>query len=314
STTAVGPWTYKGQIMGTQPNGVSNTIHPGMIDFGGNSYFFYHNAKLPGGGSYKRSVCVEQFEYNKDGTIPPIPETQGGVVTGVTALNPYDTVQAETICWSSGVRTAICSDGGIMIDSIHNQDYIKVEGVDFGTGAESFDARVASSASSGKIELHLDSLNGTKIGSCDIASTGGPQNWTIRNCTVSGATGKHDLFLKFTGGNGLLFTFNWWKFNPVKVGIGSAVRNSWNAFTIVSNIGKIIAADIKVPSSQAKGNIEVALFDLSGRLVTVQGLGLPGDNKRFTTDFSKVKPGNYVMKVTAGGRSILTEKVLCTVK
>ena len=50
-------------------------------------------------------------------------------------LNPYDTVQAETICWSSGLKTETCSEGGINVTSIENNDYIKVKGVDFGTGA-----------------------------------------------------------------------------------------------------------------------------------------------------------------------------------
>jgi hypothetical protein len=31
-------------------------------------------------------------------------------------------------------------------------------------------------------------------------------------CEVSGASGKHDLYLKFTGGSGYLFNLNWWKF------------------------------------------------------------------------------------------------------
>jgi len=29
---------------------------------------------------------------------------------------------------------------------------------------------------------------------------------------VSGVSGTHDLYLKFTGGSGYLFNINWWKF------------------------------------------------------------------------------------------------------
>ena len=65
-----GPWTYRGTIMPTQ--GGSFTNHPGVIDFNGGSYFFYHNGALPGGGGYTRSVAVEKFTYNADGTIPTI--------------------------------------------------------------------------------------------------------------------------------------------------------------------------------------------------------------------------------------------------
>ncbi len=56
----------------------SFTNHPGVTDYKGNSYLFYHTGNLPGGGSYHCSVGVEQFKYNSDGTIPTIPITQNG--------------------------------------------------------------------------------------------------------------------------------------------------------------------------------------------------------------------------------------------
>jgi Glycosyl hydrolases family 43 len=67
----LGPWTYRGTVMPTQ--GGSFTNHPGIIDFAGNSYFFYHNGALPRGGGYTRSVAVEKFSYGSGGTIPTIP-------------------------------------------------------------------------------------------------------------------------------------------------------------------------------------------------------------------------------------------------
>ncbi len=208
STSPTGPWNYKGVIMGSQN---SFTNHPGVIDFKGNSYFFYHTGDLPGGGSYHRSVCVEQFKYNSDGTIPSIPMTKNGPAQ-LGNLNPYIKNEAETICWESGIETEKCSEGGMDVCNVENGDYIKVKGVDFGSGAVSFDARVASAASGGKIELRLDSPTGTLVGTCTVSGTGGWQTWATKSCTVSGATGIHDLYLKFTGGSGSLFNFNWWKF------------------------------------------------------------------------------------------------------
>ncbi len=46
-----------------------------------------------------------------------------------------------------------------------------------------------------------------------LSGTDGWQTWTTKICTVSGATGIHDLYLKFTGGSGSLFNLNWWKLN-----------------------------------------------------------------------------------------------------
>jgi len=72
-------------------------------------------------------------------------------------LNPYVRTEAETICWSSGIETEKCSEGGMNVGFIENGDYIKVKGVNFGTGAASFEARVASATNGGNIEIRLDS-------------------------------------------------------------------------------------------------------------------------------------------------------------
>lgn len=70
SKSATGPWKYQGIIMDPLPG--TTTIHPAMFDFKGETYLAYHNAGLPGGGSYRRSVCVDRVYFNEDGTIKPI--------------------------------------------------------------------------------------------------------------------------------------------------------------------------------------------------------------------------------------------------
>ena len=209
STSPTGPWTSRGVIMPTQGNSFTN--HPAVCDYMGNSYFFYHNAALPGGGSYKRSVCAEPLKYNADGTIQSMTMTTTGLPQ-VGSLNPYGQNEAETICWESGVETEKCSEGGMDVCNIENGDYIKVKGVDFGTGATSFEARVASATSGGNIEIRLDSPTGTLVGTCAVSGTGGWQTWVTKSFTINGANGKHDLYFKFTGGSGYLFNFNWWNF------------------------------------------------------------------------------------------------------
>jgi hypothetical protein len=187
------------------------TNHPGIIDYKGKSYFFYHNGALPGGGGFNRSVGVEEFKYNPDGTIPRINPTIAGV-SSASNLNPYKWVEAETIAWELGIETMLDSSNGIYVTDIDNNDYIKVRSVDFGKGAKSFEANVASVAD-GTIEIRLDSLTGTLIGSCNVKSTGSMQNWTNQMCTVKKMKGIHDVYFVFKGGEGDLFNFNRWKFN-----------------------------------------------------------------------------------------------------
>lgn len=77
SKSITGPWEYKGVINDLLPK--SETNHQGIIHFKGNWYFIYHNAQAPGGGIYRRSVCVDKLEYNSDGTIKKVVRTETSV-------------------------------------------------------------------------------------------------------------------------------------------------------------------------------------------------------------------------------------------
>ena len=78
-----GPWTPKGELTGTAEN--SFTIHPGIVEFKGKWYLFYHNATLTldghKGAIGRRSVCVDELHYNSDGTMQHVEQTQQGVST-----------------------------------------------------------------------------------------------------------------------------------------------------------------------------------------------------------------------------------------
>jgi hypothetical protein len=222
--------------------GGSFTNHAGVIDFNGSSYFFYHNGALPGGGGYTRSVAVERFTYNSDGTFPTINMTSAGAPQ-VGTLNPYVVQEAETIAWTGGVETEPASGGGMNVGWIENGDYIKVNGVAFGAGASSFTARVASATSGGTIELRLDSLSGPLAGSCAVPGTGGWQTWVNVTCTVNAPTGTRDLYFRYTGSTGYLFNVDRWQFTPVGGNLLANAdmedgTNGWTAFgsgTLSSN-------------------------------------------------------------------------------
>lgn len=77
SKSATGPWVYKGIL--NELAGNSNTNHQAIIDFKGKSYFIYHNGAVqPDGGSFRRSVCIDDLHYNPDGTIQRIVMTSEG--------------------------------------------------------------------------------------------------------------------------------------------------------------------------------------------------------------------------------------------
>jgi hypothetical protein len=76
-----GPWTYGGLITNSAKHGF--TIHPSVIEFKRQWYFFYHDGAyaLNGtpGGDCRRQVCVEYLYFNPDGSIKPITLTTEGV-------------------------------------------------------------------------------------------------------------------------------------------------------------------------------------------------------------------------------------------
>ena len=207
-----GPWTYKGEIMPLTDTG-SFTNHCGVADYKGHCYFFYHTGKLPHGGGFGRSVAVEEFHYNADGTFPTILPTDEGVKP-VGTFSPYRRVEAETMAFSSGVRTEQNKERGVYVTDLHNGDYIKLQAVDFGNKVpRTFTASVASGLRGGVMELHLDSVNGKMIGKLKVPATGGWEQWqeiTIDLTSVVGGT--HDFFLTFSGRKGpKLFNFDWWE-------------------------------------------------------------------------------------------------------
>ena len=75
-----GTWTYQGALTGMAEN--SFTIHPGITEFNGNWYLFYHNATLTkdgvGGATGRRSVCVDYLYYHPDGRMAFVEQTKAG--------------------------------------------------------------------------------------------------------------------------------------------------------------------------------------------------------------------------------------------
>jgi beta-xylosidase len=78
SRKVTGPWAFKGIL--NEVAGNSNTNHQAIIDFKGKSYFIYHNGSIPNdGGSFRRSVCIDQLHYNADGTMKRVIMTTEGL-------------------------------------------------------------------------------------------------------------------------------------------------------------------------------------------------------------------------------------------
>lgn len=213
SKSPEGPWKYQGTLMPTEGSAFTN--HPAMIDYKGNTYFFYHNGALPGGGGFTRSVCVEQVEFNKNGTIKPMRMTEG-ITKGLEPLNPYRKNEAETIAFSEGVKVSHNEKLGVFVNAMKNNAYVKVCDVDFRKhGASKFTARVGSTHFADiTMEVRLGSRDGQLLGTINVPMTGGDNRWSLQTIDVPQVKGINDLYFIFKGEKpGTLMFFDYWMFS-----------------------------------------------------------------------------------------------------
>ena len=167
--------------------------------------------KFTGGSGFLFNFNWWKFYGSGNATPTPTPVTPTPTPP-LTTRTAFSQIEAESFNSQSGIQTESCSEGGQDIGYIENGDYVVYNNIDFGSGATGFQARVASNTSGGNIEIRLDSPTGTLVGTCSVANTGGWQTWTTRTCSVSGASGIHNLYLRFTGGSGYLLNVNWFRF------------------------------------------------------------------------------------------------------
>lgn len=209
----IGPWKYQGIVMPTQ--GDSFTNHPGLIDFKGKSYFFYHNGALPGGGGFTRSVCVEEAVFNPDGTIKQMNMTQG-IKKGIATVNPYVKSEAETIAWSKDVKSMQNEEVGVFITAMKNNAFTKVKDVDFRKeGASKFVARIGTTHHTDvSMEVRLDDVDGELIGTIKVPITGGDDRWALVTADIKKVTGTHDIYFVFKGkASSKIMFFDYWMFS-----------------------------------------------------------------------------------------------------
>ena len=249
-----------------EKGGTAGTNHPGIIDYKGKTYLTYHSGTLAGGGDYARSECIEDLVWNVDGTIPRIERTDAGCKQ-LEAFNPYARNEAETICWGNGVKTESCSAGGLNVCDIQNGEYIKVAGVDFGTGAASFKVSATSATNGGTLTLHLDKQDDAVIGKCTISKTGGWQMWQEFSCDISGAEGVHDLYFTFEGSGWALFNMDWWQFSGNQVLQNTVIKGDVNGDSVIDifDLGLAKQAILKGDSSltaDVDGNGKAEVTDI----------------------------------------------------
>jgi len=273
ASSPTGPWTFGAIIMPNQ-SGMAFTIHPGVVDYKGKTYLFYHDNRLRSlegfTGGFTRSVSAAELTYNPNGSIPQVSFSTTGPAA-IATFDPFVKFSAATINLASGVKVGRINPNDrsnlrMRVYDVRNDGYIRLKAVDFGSGATSFTATAQCAANSNaRVELRLGGTNGRLIGTLNLASTGA-NNWVAQTTTVDNVTGIQELYFVFKGQG---CAFEDWQFagesvvcgappaptpnNLVQNGVfsGTALGSNWT----LANTGDNAVASASVRCNEANISI-----------------------------------------------------------
>ena len=281
SSNPMGPYTYKGIFMGNPSIGgqninANNNNHHGIAEFKGHWYVAYHDRRIANGydglekipaedgranptPAYHRSVSVDEFYYNSDGTMKELTFTKEGPKQ-IENFDPYDWYPALTSSKQKGIRSRSNFVLGkvaehLLLPLSTKESWIRVSGVDFGTAATGFVVQAASTADGNKIEIHTGSATGTLAGTCTLKNTGSKSSFAENSCEVSGLKGiVEQLFLVFKGSQDSTMAIKAWGFE----GSGTTPPTPQTPFggTAWAIPGKIEMENFDVPGTGRGGDVD----------------------------------------------------------
>ncbi|MET0388057.1 MAG: glycoside hydrolase family 76 protein [Polyangiales bacterium] len=122
-------------------------------------------------------------------------------------------IEAELCDEKRGMLIEASEADGQQLGGIGNDHWARYGHVDFGArAAGTFEARVSvADGTGGRIELHLDALDGPLLGTLTTTSTGDWSRYELQRAALAAAIGVHELFLVFktNPGSGFVANLNW---------------------------------------------------------------------------------------------------------
>jgi len=200
-------------------------------------------------------------------------------------------LEAEDYDSMSGIQTEASTESGENVGYINNGDWLRFDDVNL-SGITNLDARVATRTTGGTLEVRIGSANGTLIGTINIGNTGGFQDWTTLNSSISNASGTQDVYLVFKGANGYLFNVNWIEFN-------TSSRSNKDTSEILQSTSEVKLYPNPIVSTttiENAANSTITVYDING--VVVFNKSIISDSELI--DLSKLATGIYYTEVNSG--------------
>lgn len=223
------------------------------------------------------------------------------------------TIEAENYTSQSGIQTEDCQEGGSNIGYIENGDYAVYDDIDFSVGVSKLDVRIASQTDGGTLEVLLDGMSGTSLGSFSISGTGAWQNWTTLTVDLPETSGMHDIYLKFSGGSGYLYNINWFRFynegdpdptdgyGRIKYASGCSITGSLDQAEFDKAIEFARNSDVAIVVCGTDLSVANESRDRSS-------LGLPGVQEELVKEVYRVNPKTILVLVTGASLAVNWEQ------
>lgn len=196
SNNPLGPYTYGGELFRNQGTffGLYGNNHHSLCTLDGQLYLFYHNRSVEKAMGIEGNYRSPQVNaVTMQGTkIQAVTGTMTGIAQKKT-INPYQTVQAETMSNQAGIQ--VRGLGDTVVTEIDQGDWLKVSGVHFSKGASQIAIQV-SSKSGCAVKICTGSPTGKAVGYAEIPAGG---KMTTVSAAVQGLNGTQDLYFVFSG-------------------------------------------------------------------------------------------------------------------
>ena len=120
---------------------------------------------------------------------------------GPNSRDAFSRIEAEEYnAYNSSSMEIIGTGSGEGIGYIESGNTLTFKNINFGSGASKFTANVASDVDNPTtIDIRIGSSTGTRIGSLQVGSTGGWNDYTELSTNITSVTGVNDVVLVFSG-------------------------------------------------------------------------------------------------------------------
>jgi hypothetical protein len=241
--------------------------------------------------------------YINDLTVDSFPEgvvklsPTDGNYTPVQAVSAFEKIEADSFSDKKGMIVEEYSGRSNNLALVSDGDWVKYSRINFGSGANSFSGWMSGYPS--KIELYLDSMNGTPAAVIDYSGTKSLNDYHTFETNIKTITGTHDLYMVFKGESEYLVNLCSFKFGKDKLPISGklfkdvqvtsqANPDSWQieenaavgslifgdrTFKIAELQSDLVGAEILLTSCDAKGTTgEAATFTAGSDMSLYVGL------------------------------------------